>query len=433
MSALKLHIGLDDTDSPEGGCTTYLAARLIEPLMDMGAKFIGYPTLLRLNPNTPWKTRGNAGMCLRMEIDDSKYDAVREKVRKLIEEYGEFQCDNTNPGAVFLQGDVPEEVKEYALRVVRSIVDKKDALALLNKYNIDFIEYKNGRGIIGALAAIGGTPEEDFTYELLTYRVPENWGTERQVDQDSIIEMDKALQDCTFNNVDEKGKPLITPRGPDPVLYGVRGENPKAVYDAMCMIKPLEPIERWMICRTNQGTDQHFSEPIKINELVAYNPAIVEGTVDSVPETIEGGHVFFKLKDETGVVTCAAYEPTGSFREIIRQLRPGDKVTTYSGVSLHENEYTLNLEKLEINDTAPEYQLVKPKCPKCGGSTESMGRDQGLRCKKCGYRGVELVEEEVPIERRLSPGIYLPDKGAHRHLTKPYERYGREKTLLVEV
>jgi len=430
---LKLHIGLDDTDSPEGGCTTYLAARLIEPLMDMGARFIGYPTLLRLNPNTPWKTRGNAGMCLRLEIDESKYEDVKSEVRKLIEEYGEFQCDNTNPGAVFLQGNVPEDVKEYSLRVVRSLVEKKDALELLNKHDVDFIEYKNGRGIIGALAAIGGTLDDDFTYELLTYRMPENWGTERQVDQESIREMDNALSDCTYNNVDENGKPLITPRGPDPVLYGVRGENPKAVYDAMCMVKPLEEVERWMICRSNQGTDQHFSEPIKINELTPYNPAVVEGTVDSIPETIEGGHVFFKLKDDTGVVTCAAYEPTGSFRDIIRQLRPGDKVTTYSGVSIHEDEYTLNLEKLVINEVAPEYQLVKPKCPKCGGSTESMGRGQGLRCKKCGYRGDELIEQEVEIERTLESGIYLPDRGAHRHLTKPYERYGREKVLNLEV
>lgn len=432
MNALKLHIGIDDTDSPEGGCTTYLTARLIEPLMDMGARFIGYPTLLRLNPNTPWKTRGNAGMCIRMEIDDSKYDDVKGLVRKLIEDYGEFQCDNTNPGAVFLKDDVPDEVKDYTLRVVRSIVEKQDALELINKYDIDYLEYKNGRGIIGALAAIGGTLDEDFTYELLTYRTPENWGTQRRVDTDSIVEMDKALSDCTFNNIDESGKPLITPRGPDPVLYGVRGENPEAVYNAMSMIKALEPVERWMICRTNQGTDQHFSDPIKINKLTPYNPAVVPGTVDSLPETIEGGHVFFRLKDETGTIVCAAYEPTGSFRDIVRQLIPGDLVTTYSGVSLHEDEYTLNLEKLVIHELAPEYQPVKPKCPKCGASTESMGRDQGLRCKKCSYRDSTLVEELVEVERNLVTGIYLPDRGAHRHLTKPFERYGREKTLQIE-
>ena len=62
-----------------------------------------------------------------------------------------------------------------------------------------------------------------------------------------------------------------------------------------------------------------------------------------------------------------------------------------------------------------------------------MGKGQGLRCKKCGYRGSELVEKSMEEERDLVPGIYLPDRGAHRHLTKPYERYGREKTLFVEV
>ncbi len=430
---MKLHIGLDDTDSPEGGCTTYLAARLVEILLDMGGEFIGYPTLLRLNPNTPWKTRGNASMCLRLEIDDSKYDDVKLEVQRLIEKYGEFQCDNTNPGAVFLRGDVPDDIKQYALRVVRSIVSKNDALSLIKRYSLDYLEYKNGRGIIGALAAIGGTLDEDFTYELLTYRTPEHWGKPRLVETESIVAMDKELNHSTYNNIDEDGKPLITPRGPDPVLYGVRGETPKAVYDAKAMIECVEPVERWMICRTNQGTDQHFGEPIKVSQLKAYNPAVVHGVVDSQPETIEGGHVFFKLRDDTGDVDCAAYEPTGSFRDVVRKLRIGDEITTYSGVSLHEDSFTLNLEKLVVHILIPEYRFVKPKCPECGGSTESMGRDQGLRCKKCGYRSTELVEKSVEVERDLAAGIYLPDRSAHRHLTKPYERYGREKTLIIKV
>lgn len=430
---MKLHIGLDDTDSPQGGCTTYLAAVLVESLLVMGATFIGYPTLLRLNPNTPWKTRGNAAMCLRLEIDESKYEQVKVLVKGLIEKYSEFQCENTNPGAVFLRGDVPDSIKDYSLRVVRLLVSKDEALELIKHFELDSLEFKNGRGIIGALAAIGGTLDEDFTYELLTYRTPENWGNPRKVDTESILHMDEALQDCTYNNIDEKERPLITPRGPDPVLYGVRGETPKAVFDAKNMIKSLEPIERWMICKTNQGTDQHFSTPISISGLKAFNPAVVNGIVKSIPETIEGGHVFFKLLDETGSVTCAAYEPTGSFREVVRKLRPGDEVTTYSGVSLHVDELTLNLEKLVVHIVSPEYIEAKPRCPKCGGSTESMGKNQGLRCKKCGYHGPELVEEAVPVDRDLSPGLYLPDRSAHRHLTKPYERYGREKTITLQV
>ena len=433
MNALKLHIGMDDNDSPDRGCTTYVAAKLVEILLDLGVTFIGYPTLLRLNPNTPWKTRGNASMCLRFEVDESYYNRIKEEVNKLIKLHGEFACDNTNPGVVFLEGDVPKDIIDYSSRVVRSIVKKKDAMRLINNYKLDFLEYKNGRGIIGALAAIGGTLEEDYTYELLTYRNPEFRGTPRRVDNDSILRMDKILKDCTFNNVDENGKPLITPNGPDPVLYGVRGETPKAVFDAMGIIESLEPVERWMICRTNQGTDQHFGLPIKIADLVAYNPAVVKGYVNSIPLTIEGGHVFFKLKDETGCVDCAAFEPTGSFRDVVRKLRPGDEVKVYSGVSLHRDLFTLNLEKLEVHKVEPLKIKVKPKCPECGGSTESMGYKKGLRCKKCSYRSQNFVEEEVQLKRNLDSGIYLPDKSAHRHLTKPLERYGREKTICITV
>jgi tRNA(Ile2)-agmatinylcytidine synthase len=418
---------MDDTDSPEGGCTTYLAALLIETLLNMGATLTGYPTLLRLNPNTPWKTRGNASICIRIEIDDSKYKLVQGKVMRLIEKYGEFQCENTNPGAVFLKGHVPDEITDYSASVVQSIVSKKTALNIINDNKLDYLEYKNGRGIIGALAAIGGTLCDDFTFELLTYRARENLGTPRQVDLESIIRMNEALQGYTYNNLDENGKPMITPRGPDPVLYGVRGESPKAVFKAKEMIKSLEPVDRWIIFKTNQGTDQHFGEPIKISRLQAHNPAVVHGIVDSIPKTIEGGHVFFKLIDETGSVTCAAYEPTGSFRRTVRKLRPRDEVSTYSGVSIHGDAFTLNLEKIEVHKVSPEYLELKPKCPECGGSTESMGKDQGLRCKKCGYRDHNLKEEAVMVERDLVQGIYLPDRSAHRHLTKPYERYGREK------
>jgi len=428
-----LHIGLDDTDSTEGGCTTYVAAVLVERLLGLGAEFKEYPTLLRLNPNTPWKTRGNASVCLRLNIDESSYQDVRNVVKELVDRYGEFSCDNTNPGAVFLKGQVPDDVKAYSDTVVKSLVEKKQAMDLIEKYEMDYLEYKNGRGLIGALAAVGGTLEGDLTYELLTYRTPENWGTPRKTDDASIVAMDEALSDSTFNNLDEKGRPLITPRGPDPVLYGVRGETPEAVHNAMQMINSLEPVERWMICRSNQGTDLHYGEPVKVSELEPYNPAVVEGKVDSKPETIEGGHVFFSLKDETGSVDCAAFEPTGSFRAVIRKLTPGDEVTVYSGVSIHEKELTLNIEKLVLHETAPLVSCVKPKCPECGGSTESMGKDQGLRCKKCGYRGVDLVEETVEQERNIIPGIYLPDKGAHRHLTKPFERYGREKAIQLGI
>lgn len=82
---MLLHIGFDDTDSPSGGCTTYIAARLVDVLSGLGARFVDYPNLLRLNPNVPWKTRGNGAVCLRVEIDKTCEEDVRKSVLKLVE------------------------------------------------------------------------------------------------------------------------------------------------------------------------------------------------------------------------------------------------------------------------------------------------------------------------------------------------------------
>ena len=55
-----LHIGIDDTDSVDGGCTTWVATEIIRELSDFD--LIGAPRLVRLNPNVPWKTRGNGAV-----------------------------------------------------------------------------------------------------------------------------------------------------------------------------------------------------------------------------------------------------------------------------------------------------------------------------------------------------------------------------------
>ena len=90
---MTLHIGIDDTDSPEGGCTTYVAASLAERLLALGARFTDYPTLLRLNPNTPWKTRGNAAICLRLDVPEDLEGEAMKAAIGLVEAHGEFGCD----------------------------------------------------------------------------------------------------------------------------------------------------------------------------------------------------------------------------------------------------------------------------------------------------------------------------------------------------
>jgi len=425
---MQLHIGLDDTDSPYGGCTTYIAALLVERLENVGCDFLDYPTLLRLNPNVPWKTRGNASICLRLQADKDVGGKIRSIVENTVEENAEFDCDNTNPGIVIHSGPVPKDYKKFSNHVVKNIGSLSDAEKLITKNDALAIGYKNRRGIIGALSAIGGTLETDYTFELLTYRVPEFRGTPRRINPNSVKNMDEKFHKSTFNNIDPNtGQILITPGGPDPVLYGVRGESAKVLEQARRSIISEEPIERWVIFRSNQGTDAHFQNRDKIRLLKPNTPAIIKSKVVSKPRTIIGGHVIIKVSDESDQIDCAAYEPTGNFRDVIRALIPEDMVILYGGVKRKEDGLTLNLEKIAILDLAEDVEYVNPRCPKCGGGMESMGRDAGYRCRKCRYRDSELEKTKIIHERQIRPGLYIPPPRAQRHLTKPLERYGKEK------
>jgi tRNA(Ile2)-agmatinylcytidine synthase len=433
---LQLHIGIDDTDSPEGGCTTYIAALLVERLTTMKCRFTDYPNLLRLNPNAPWKTRGNGSICLRIEVPINAEADIKKAVIEIIENHAEFQCDNTNPGVVFHLGKIPKELETFYKEVVQTIVHLDDAERLITRYCSSAVAWKNRRGLIGALASIGGTLKGDHTYELLTYRMAPNRGRKRLINEDSVKKMDSLIPD-TFNNIDpETNKVLIAPRGPDPVLYGVRGETPESVLAASRLIEVGEPIERWVIFRTNQGTDAHLSRQYRVSELIPRHPSIVTGIFEGKHRIIEGGHVIFTVGDDSGLIDCAAYEPSGSFRDIVTKLTEGDKLKVAGGVRETDIGLTLNLERLEINSLAHKTRLVNPRCPICDGPTESMGRGQGLRCKKCGNRGPSLIKKLEEVPRDLKPGLYLPPPRAGRHLTKPLERLGREKqgipsTLLV--
>ena len=203
MSQKTMHIGLDDTDSTRKGCTTYVAALLVEKLQKLGASFTDYPSLIRLNPNVPWKTRGNGALCLRIQHDKNAENQIRETVISTVEEKADLEFRGTDPGVVFLEKvRIPKEIRVYAKHAITGIVTLKEALKLLKKYNGEAVGFKNGRGIIGGLAAIGETLQGDHTYEILAYRIPENYGLKRRVSEASVFRMDKATAPYTFNNVD---------------------------------------------------------------------------------------------------------------------------------------------------------------------------------------------------------------------------------------
>ena len=58
-------LGVDDTDGPSGGCTTFVLTEIVDAAQHLGFDLIGDPRLVRLNPNVPWKTRGNGALAAR--------------------------------------------------------------------------------------------------------------------------------------------------------------------------------------------------------------------------------------------------------------------------------------------------------------------------------------------------------------------------------
>ncbi len=427
-----MHIGLDDTDSTKGGCTTFLAALLVEKLADFQAEFIDYPLLVRLNPNVPWKTRGNGALCLRFKHPKALEDAIKEAALALWEENSAVKEKGTDPGIVFFsEQEIPKEFMSFSKKAETSVVSLKEALRLIKKFGAEACGFNSCRGIIGALAAIGETLNSDHTFELIAYRAKQNWGTKRQVETTSIFEMDKQLEPYTFNNVDlEKRRVIITPRGPDPTLFGIRGETPEIVKTACELVKPQEPVERWVVFRSNQGTDAHLKRVENLSSIEPYSSIIAEGVVSQTPHVVPLRHVIFQVRDKSAEVDCAAYEPTGDLRKIARDLIVGDRLEVVGAAkkATKSKPLTINLEKINILNLGSKMLLENPICPRCTKRLKSMGKNQGFHCEKCGVKFAHLTKSEHVLPRRLKPGLYVTSSRSQRHLTKPLRRYGLEKS-----
>jgi tRNA(Ile2)-agmatinylcytidine synthase len=422
-------IGIDDTDSNEGMCTTYLGALLLEELQEYGT-VEALPLLVRLNPTIPYKTRGNAAVALKLKTDCP--EKVIAHVISRIEELARMECEKTNPGAVFILEKDYDNLKPILMsfleEAVKEVIEIEKAKDLISEFGIASKSFKNGRGIIGALAACGAmlNPEEwDCTFEHLAYRQKARWGTPRDVDKESFFEADRETYPETWDTVDLTNRLVVcVPRSADPVLFGIRGEDPEIVNKAAALIR-AEPVERFAVYRTNQGTDMHLLPAQSIAEIRDMHSYRLEGTVSAAPKTIEGGHVIFAVRDREGdEIDCAAFEPTKNFRYLIRKLVPGDRVVLSGSVT----SGTLNIEKIEIKALTSVYREENPKCPECGKHMKSAGQGQGFRCKKCGTLSLSKAKSET--ERDLEPGLYEVPPCARRHLAKPLAREKRQDIRL---
>ena len=410
-----MFIGIDDTDSERGLCTTYLAAVLMDRLRPFG-ELVGLPKLVRLNPCAPFKTRGNAAIAFQFETERPR--EVRDLALQTVMELSDLSGKNTNPGLVAADV-VSRRMKYFYKRAVTEILEIDEAREILEAEGVWYRGFKKGRGLIGALAAVGAELE-DHTYELIAYREPKRWGTPRMIDQASVWKADSLTYPLTWDTVDcHNNRIVFAPHSADPVLFGIRGDDVGAIDLAFRTIAS-EPWERKVLYQTNQGTDAHIitGDIATARDNQSYR---LRGRVMDTPRTIEGGHLFFSIRDNEDSLVCAAFEPTKNFRDIVKKLVPGDLIEVYGAVK----ERKLNLEKLEVLELGDMIATRAPLCPSCGKRMKSAGREQGYRCRRCKLKAEQ--QEKKALQRDVETGFYEVPPCARRHLSKQLVRMKGQK------
>ncbi len=416
-----LNVGFDDTDSPQGMCTTFLAYKIVDLLQKQKTEFLDFPRLIRFNPNIPWKTRGNGAVSIKVKTKNPS--KIKNQIKKLVTKYSDIK-NGANPGLVFFESDsIPSEFTKFSKLALWQLINRNKAKTFAKTNNLEIHYQGNGQGLIGAIGAIG-YDFDDHTLELLSYRKKPKFGKERKISTESVKDMQEKTSPNTFNSFDtKKGRILITPHGPDPVFYGVRGENVDSLVYATKILKTNEKLDGYMIFKSNQGTGDHLKNELTFENMKPYASGKITGIVSDLPKIVKGGHVFFKIISKNHEYRCAVYKPTG-MTTIASNLLKGDKVCVGGGVRKSSKNFPriINLEFLDVISLEKNTSLSNPKCKKCNKKMKSKGVDQGFQCIKCGAK----ASKKIPIKntRKIKNQLYLPQVSAHRHLSRPQQRIG---------
>ncbi len=239
-------IGIDDTDGPTGGCTTYALTEIVRVAGSLGVDLIGEPHLVRLNPNVPWKTRGNAALSARFgrgrgtskSMGRLSGRPVRAFPRgaplpaalldRFLETAWAAVLSASDPGprsdpAMVAFGPRPDPAFYY--RAVRSVVRIPEARAELRRWGGRAWTRGSARGLVGATAA-AAWPGRRVTWEVIGYRHPDRLGTRREVDPGSVQAAEGRFPGLFQCYDPATRRLLVAPHTPCPILIGLRSTDP---------------------------------------------------------------------------------------------------------------------------------------------------------------------------------------------------------------
>lgn len=390
-------LGLDDTDSLKEGCTTYSFHLLLESLPD--SVTIKTPRLVRLWPFAQHRTRGNAAVAVELETEDESLllehldnywhtHLMPLKGNVSASEHDDRTQYPADPGMVWFSNSQVDE--SFYTKAVQAEVRLDEVPPADRSWG--------GQGRIGATAAVAWHGMKQ-TWEAIAWRPAIRHGqTERSVCEKTLRLVD-ALPATFLSRDPRKGTGMVAPRGPCPVLFGLRARDEKSARDAAQTLLSAELTEPSIGLRTfstNQASDDHLGEPL-------------QGTIADV-EILNRGHCV--LTTEHG--KWFAFAESGSVKKLAQWLQPGDVVL---GMGLSPEFGIMHLEKLCVVSTVPHQQ--RPLCKECGVRMKSMGRGQGCRCPKCKRR----IEDMWSTSPRIPPydSWVQPPADARRHLARPLE------------
>jgi hypothetical protein len=143
-----LAIGIDDTDTAEGGATFALALALHQHLSTLGGVMpIGHHVVM-LNPAQPERTAGNSASFIELAAEPALCRQIREHSLRFVSD----EALSPEWGIAIKQGfTVPRELRHFANRVRGGKVTREESEDIARRHGIFT---GGGRGIIGAVAAV---------------------------------------------------------------------------------------------------------------------------------------------------------------------------------------------------------------------------------------------------------------------------------------
>jgi methanogenesis imperfect marker protein 11 len=137
-------IGVDDTDTPDEGATWTLVHNIAKAVEDEQSVYLSH-TIVQLFP-VPYRTKNCVSLVAEFATTDSQ--GLTGRFRKLLEQY----TLSEKTGMAVYSGFFPsDELLQYGRNVKRGEIEP-GVLGRLNDKNLRIV--MNGRGIIGAVAAI---------------------------------------------------------------------------------------------------------------------------------------------------------------------------------------------------------------------------------------------------------------------------------------